>query len=66
MEVKYNEVHKETASTLQDIKDQVAAIRDSQQKMWRTIDSMGKELQELVRGMLVPMRRILQRKCQRV
>ena len=45
MEAKYNEALQETASTLQDIKDQVAAVCDNQQKMLRAIDSIGKELQ---------------------
>ena len=50
MEGKYNETHREIASTLQDIKDQVVAVRDNQQKMWRAIDNMGKERQELPQG----------------
>ena len=50
MEAKYNEVCQETISTLEGIKAQVAAVHDSQQKMWRTIDSMGKELQEQAQG----------------
>ena len=41
-----NEVCEATTSTLQDIKNQVAVIRESQEKMWRSIDGMSKELQD--------------------
>ena len=46
--MRYNKVRQETTSTLQEIKDQVTVAWDSQEKMWRTIDGMGKELQDLV------------------
>ena len=43
MEVWYNEVHEETTSTLQEIQNQVVAIRQNQKKMWRASDGMSKE-----------------------
>ena len=44
MEAKYDETNQGTTSTLQDIKPQVKAIRESHQKMWSAIVNMGKEL----------------------
>ena len=51
--VKMNEAHQTMATRLQEIKDSVMVVGDSQWKMWRVIKRMSKELQELVRGMLV-------------
>ena len=48
--MQYNEVHKETALTLQEINNQVAAVQESQEKMWRAIGGMSKELQDLAQG----------------
>ena len=42
-ETQYNEVHEETTSTLQEIQNQVVAIRQNQKKMWRASDGMSKE-----------------------
>ena len=43
-----NEVRQETYSTLKTLKETVAAVRESQEKMWRAMDGMSKEIQELV------------------
>ena len=50
LESKMNETHQTTATTLQGINEIVAALRDSQQKMWRVIECMSNELQELIPG----------------
>ena len=44
MVAQYNEVHEETTSTLQEINKQVVAVRESQEKMSRATNGMGKEL----------------------
>ena len=43
-----NEVRQETYSTLEILKETVAAVRESQEKMWRAMDGMSNEIQELV------------------
>ena len=48
LETKMNEVHHTTATHLQEIKDLVVAVQESQQKMWGSIEKISKDLQELV------------------
>ena len=48
MESRVNEVHQETNSTLEQLKETVAAVHESQERMWRAIDRMSKDVQELV------------------
>ena len=55
VKVKYNETYQETTSKLQEIKDQVTVIRESQEKMCRAIDGMGKTCLNWPKGMLVQM-----------
>ena len=43
-EVKMSEIRQSTVTRLQEIKDFMAAVRDSQQKMWGAIERMSKEL----------------------
>ena len=43
-----NEVRRETSSTLEQLKETVVAVRESQERMWRAIDRMSKDVQELV------------------
>ena len=43
-----NEVRQDTNSTLEQLKEIVAAFRESQERMWRAIDEMSKDVQELV------------------
>ena len=50
MEPKFNKVHQDTTSLLQELKSIVTAIHESQKRMWRIIDSMRKEVQEVVHG----------------
>ena len=52
VESRVNEVHKETNSTLEQFKEIVAVVRESQERMWRAIDGMSKEVQELFKGTL--------------
>ena len=40
----------DTASTLEELKSTVAAVCETQERMWRAIDNMSKEVQELVQG----------------
>ena len=49
-EIKMSKAHQNTVTHLQEIKDLVVAVYKSQQKMWRAIESMSNELQELVQG----------------
>ena len=49
-EVCFNQVYQETAATLQEIKDLVEATQESQEKMWRVVEGMSKELEELAQG----------------
>ena len=46
--VKMNEDHQTTATRLQEIKDSVAVVQNSQQRMWGTIERISNDLQELV------------------
>ena len=48
MEARVNEVRRDTASTLEELKAIVVAVHESQEKMWCAIDRMSKEVQELV------------------
>ena len=48
MEARLNEVHQDTTSTLQELKETVAVVRESQEKVRRAIDGMSKEVQEMV------------------
>ena len=48
VESRVNEVRQETSSTLEQLKETVAAVRESQERMWRAIDGMSKDVQELV------------------
>ena len=48
VESRVNEVRRETSSTLQQLKETVAAVCESQERMWRAIDGMSKDVQELV------------------
>ena len=48
VESRVNEVRQETSSTLEQLKETVVAIRESQERMWRAIDGMSKDVQELV------------------
>ena len=48
MESRVNEVRQETSSTLKQLKETIAAVRESQERMWRAIDEMNKDVQELV------------------
>ena len=50
MEIKYNGVPQEIASTLKQINESVEALQESQEKMCIAVDGMSKELQELARG----------------
>ena len=50
VEAKANEIRQDTASTLEELKVIVAPVRESQERMWRAIDNMSKEVQELVQG----------------
>ena len=47
-EAKANEIRQDIASTLEELKATMAAIREVQEKMWRAIDDISKELQRLV------------------
>ena len=48
MEMKINSIRQDTNSTFEQLKEMVAAVRGSQEKMWRAIDGMSKEIQDLV------------------
>ena len=48
VESRVNEVRRETSSTLDQLKETVAAVCESQERMWRAIDGMSKDVQELV------------------
>ena len=48
MEARVNQMRKDIASTLEDLKSIVAPVRESQERMWWAIDSMSKEVEELV------------------
>ena len=48
VESRVNEVRQETSSTLEQLKETVATVRESQERMWRAIDGMNKGVQELV------------------
>ena len=43
-----NDVRQDTASTLEELKPVVVAVRESQERMWQAINGMSKEGQELV------------------
>ena len=47
VEMRVNEVHQSTTSTLEQLKETVVAVRGSQERMWRAIDRMSTEVQEL-------------------
>ena len=46
--VKMNEDRQTTATRLQGIKDSVAVVQESQQRMWGTIERVSNDLQDLV------------------
>ena len=48
MEKKVNSIRQDTTSTLEQLKETVVAVRESKEKMWRAIDGMSKEIQDLV------------------
>ena len=48
MEMQKNSIRQDTTSTLEQLKEMVAAVHESQEKMWRAIDGMSKEIQDLV------------------
>ena len=48
VEMRVNEVCQSIASTLEQLKETVAAVRESQERMWRAIDGMSTEVQQLV------------------
>ena len=48
VESRVNEVRRETSSNLEQLKETVAAVRESQERMWQAIDGMSKDVQELV------------------
>ena len=48
MESKINEVRQDTTSLLEEVKSTVAAVHESQERMWWAIHSMSKEVQKLV------------------
>ena len=48
VESRVNEVRQETSSTLDQLKETAAAVRESQERMWQAIDRKSKDLQELV------------------
>ena len=48
VESRVNEVRQETSSTLEQLKETIAAVQERQERMWRAIDGMSKDVQELV------------------
>ena len=50
VESRVNEVRRETSSTLEQLKETMAAVCESQERMWRAIDGMSKDVQELVQN----------------
>ena len=50
VEAKANEIRQDTTSTLEELKSIVAEVFESQERMWWALDSMSKEVQELVHG----------------
>ena len=48
VESRVNQVRQETSSTLEQLKETVAVVHQSQERMWRAIDGMSKDVQELV------------------
>ena len=48
VESKVNEARHDTNSTLEQLKETVAAVCESQERMWWAIDGMSKDAQELV------------------
>ena len=48
METRVNEVRQSTTSTLEQLKETIAVVRESQERMWWAIDGMSTEIQELV------------------
>ena len=48
VESRVNEIRQDTNSTLEQLKETVAVVRESQERMWRAIDGMSKDVQELV------------------
>ena len=45
MESRVNEVCQETNSTLEQLKETILAVRKSQERMWRAINGMSKDVQ---------------------
>ena len=48
VETRVNEVCQDTNSILEQLKETRAAVHESQERMWRAIDGMSKDVQELV------------------
>ena len=48
VETRVNEIRQDSSSTLEQLKELVAAVCESQKKMWHAIDGMSKEFLELV------------------
>ena len=48
VESRVNEVRRVTSSTLKQLKETMAAVHESQERMWRAMDGMSKDVQELV------------------
>ena len=45
LEMRVNEVRQSTTSTLEQLKETVAAVHESQERMWWAIDGMSREIQ---------------------
>ena len=48
VETRLNEVRQDTNSTLEQLKETIVTVQESQERMWRAIDKMSKDVQELV------------------
>ena len=48
VEAKANEIRQDASSTLEEQKSTIARVYESQERMWRAIDGMRKEVQALV------------------
>ena len=44
VEAKANEIRQDIPSTLEELKATMAVVRESQEKMWRAIDGISKEV----------------------
>ena len=48
VEMRVNEVYQSTTSNLEQLKETIAAVHESQERIWRAIDGMNMEVQEMV------------------